>query len=278
MKTQGRSGEQGICFFLTASEHWKKGWLTMRKEKKQFSSWVMYSVAKGEQGSESHLIAKHAQLVRRIAQHLMSKLPPCVQTEDLMQAGMIGLLEAAKHFDETKGASFETYASIRVRGAMLDEIRKNDWVPRSVHRNTRRILDATRRIENETGRDARDADVAASLNISLDEYHHMVQDTNSVRVFGFEEIGLKEDAVWEGISDPSLSPLEGLQFEDFRSNLAKGIAGLPERERLVLSLYYQEELNLRQVGEILGVSESRASQIHSQAMIRLQSRLKEWVA
>lgn len=248
----------------------------MRKEKKQFSSWVMYSVPNTEQGAESHLIAKHVQLVRRIAQHLMTKLPPCVQTEDLMQAGMIGLLEAHKHFDQSKGASFETYASIRVRGSMLDEIRKNDWVPRSVHRNTRRMCDAVRKIENETGRDARDSEVAASLNVSLDEYHQMVQDTNSVRIFAFDEIGMKDDSVWEGISDPSLSPLEGLQFEDFRTNLAKGIAGLPERERLVLSLYYQEELNLRQVGEILGVSESRASQIHSQAMLRLQSRLKEW--
>lgn len=234
----------------------------------------MYSV--GTMAPESHLISTHAQLVRRIAQHLMSRLPPCVQIEDLMQAGMIGLLEASKHFDTTKGASFETYASIRVRGAMLDEIRKNDWVPRSVHRNTRRITEAMRKIENETGRDARDSEVAASLNLSLHEYHHMIQDSNSVRVLGFEEIGLTDDSVSTGITEPCLSPLDGLQYEDFRTNLAKGIAGLPERERLVLTLYYEEELNLRQVGEILGVSESRASQIHSQAMSRLQHRMKEW--
>jgi len=247
----------------------------MRKETKKYSQWTMYSVDKNV--PEANLIATHAQMVRRIAQHLMSRLPACVQTEDLMQAGMIGLLEASKHFDTSKGASFETYASIRIRGAMLDEIRKNDWVPRSVHRNTRRITEAARKIENATGRDARNSEVAASLNLSLEDYHHMIQDSNSVRVLGFEEMGITDDSVSTGITQPALSPLEGLQYEDFRSNLVKGIAGLPERERLVLTLYYDEELNLRQVGEILGVSESRASQIHSQAMGRLQSRLKEWV-
>jgi RNA polymerase sigma factor FliA len=246
------------------------------KVNKTQSGWVMYAAEKDQ--PESQLISQHAILVRRIAQHLMSRLPASVQIEDLIQAGMIGLLEAAKHFDHSKGASFETYASIRVRGAMLDEIRKNDWVPRSVHRNTRKINEAVRKIENDTGRDARDIEVAASLDLSLKEYHHMLQDTSSIRVFGFEEIGINEESVSEGISAIGLSPLEGLQYEDFRSNLAKGIAGLPDRERLVLTLYYEEELNLRKVGEILGVSESRASQIHSQAMIRLQNRLKEWAA
>lgn len=238
------------------------------------NGWVMYP--SNSNAPERLLVEKHAQLVKRIAQHLMGRLPPCVQTEDLMQAGMIGLLEAAKNFDSTKGASFETYASIRVRGSMLDEIRKGDWVPRSVHRNTRRIAEAQRRVENERGRDARDFEVAHMLNIPLDEYHHMLQDTNGVRIFGFEDVGLTEESVAEGISDNSPSPLDGLQYEDFRSTLLKGIDGLPEREKLVLMLYYDEELNLRQVGEILGVSESRASQIHSQAMLRLQSRLKEW--
>lgn len=226
--------------------------------------------------SENELIEKHSQLVRRIAQHLMGRLPPCVQTEDLMQAGMIGLLEAYKNYNIKKGASFETYATIRIRGSMLDEIRKGDWVPRSVHRNSRKIAEAVRQVENKNGRDARNVEVAELLNLPLDVYHEMLQDTNGVRIFGFEDVGLTEETVAEGISENTPSPLDGLQYEDFRSTVLKGIEGLPERERLVLALYYDEELNLRQVGEVLGVSESRASQIHSQAMLRLQTRLKEW--
>lgn len=238
------------------------------------SCWILHSSSLEK--PESKVIISHNALVRRIAQQLMAKLPPCVQIEDLIQAGMIGLLEASKHYDERKGASFETYASIRIRGSMLDEMRKNDWVPRSVHKNSRRINEAARKIENQTGRDARNAEVAKSLNVSLDAYYHMLQDTNSIRVFGFEEIGMKEDNISEGMTATHLSPFEKLQVEDFRCNLAKGIACLPERERLVLTLYYEEERNLREVGEMLGVSESRASQIHSQAMLKLQARLKEW--
>lgn len=237
------------------------------------NGWVMYL---GDDISERTLIERHLSLVKKIAQHLVGRLPATVQAEDLMQAGMLGLLEAAKNYNADKGASFETYASIRVRGSMLDEIRKNDWVPRSVHRNTRRISEAMRHIENTLGRDARAFEVANKLEISLKEYHQILQDSNGVRVFGFEEVGMNEESVVVGMAEPTPSPLDGLQYEDFKQNLSKGIEGLPEREKLVLTLYYDEELNLREVGEVLGVSESRASQIHSQAMLRLQSRLKEW--
>lgn len=248
---------------------------TNKAQMNKTNGWIMYV---GKAGAEAEVIESHVNLVRKIAQNLIGRLPPTVQIEDLMQAGMLGLLEASKNFDTSKGASFETYASIRIRGSMLDEIRKNDWAPRSVHRNTRRIGEAVRKIENQQGRDARDLEVAQSLELSLSEYHQMLQDSNGVKVFGFEEAGIHEDMISAGITAPYLSPLEGLQREDFRHNLASGIAGLPEREKLVLTLYYEEELNLREIGEVLGVSESRASQIHSQAMLRLQSRLKEWTA
>lgn len=235
---------------------------------------MIYPVVTPE--SEREVVQQQAPLVKRIAQHLLGRLPPCVQLEDLMQAGMIGLLEAAKNYDFSKGASFETYASIRIRGAMLDEIRKGDWVPRSVHRNTRKIAQAVREVENLTGRDARDNEVAKILSLTLEEYHRLLQETNGARMFAFQDVGLSEEGMTEGISIVSPGPLDGLQQEDFKKNLLKGIESLPERERLVLALYYDEELNLREVGEILGVSESRVSQIHSQAMARLQSRLKEW--
>lgn len=228
-----------------------------------------------EDSSEA-LVRKHASLVKRIAHHLMGRLPPSVQAEDLIQSGMIGLLEAAKNYDQSKGASFETYAGIRIRGSMLDEIRKGDWAPRSVHRNARKIAEVIRKIENETGRDARDHEVANAMEISLEEYHQMLQDTNGTKIFGFDDIGVSEDSFSEGLGTKSQSPLDGLQRTDFKESLSKNISGLPERERLVLALYYEEELNLREVGEVLGVSESRISQIHSQAMIRLQARMKEW--
>ena len=222
------------------------------------------------------LVRTHAGLVKRIAHHLKGRLPPSVQIEDLIQAGMIGLLEASKNFDSTKGASFETYSGIRIRGSMLDEIRKGDWAPRSVHRNTRKITQTIRKLENLTGRDAKDHEVALELNISLDEYHKMLQDSVGTRIFGFDDLGVNEDLVPEGITGYFPSPLDGLQRADFQKSLAIGISGLPEREKLVLALYYDEELNLREVGEVLGISESRVSQIHSQAMLRLQSRMKDW--
>jgi len=234
----------------------------------------MYTI---EEIADSHdLVKQYTSLVRRIAHHLMGRLPPSVQTEDLVQAGMIGLLEAAKNYDKSKGASFETYAGIRIRGSMLDEIRKGDWAPRSVHRNTRKIAQTIRNIENNMGRDAKDYEIAKALEVSLDQYHKMLQDTNNTRIFGFDDIGVNEDMMGEGMVGTFPNPMEGLQKQDFQKLLANCIAKLPERERLVLALYYDEELNLREVGEVLGVSESRISQIHSQAMIRLQSRMKEW--
>jgi RNA polymerase sigma factor for flagellar operon FliA len=238
------------------------------------NGWSMYTDADTKTAHE--LVRTHAGLVKRIAHHLKGRLPPSVQIEDLIQAGMIGLLEASKNYDDSKGASFETYSGIRIRGSMLDEIRKGDWAPRSVHRNTRKITQAIRKIENETGRDAKDFEVAEELNVTLDEYHKMLQDSVGTRIFGFDDLGVNEDFASDNIAGHFPSPLDGLQKADFQQSLAQHVASLPERERLVLALYYDEELNLREVGNILGVSESRVSQIHSQAMLRLQARMKEW--
>jgi len=200
------------------------------------------------------LVIKHAALVKRIAYHLMSRLPPSVQADDLIQAGMIGLLEASRNYDATQGASFETYAGIRIRGSMLDEIRRTDWTPRSVHRKARQVAEAVRSIENEEGRDARDVEVAEKLGIGLNEYHRILQDATGCRVFSIDDAGIN------GEESPQQS------------------SGAPrkERERLVMAMYYDEELNLREIGEVLGVSESRVCQIHGQALIRLRARMGEW--
>lgn len=222
-------------------------------------------------------IEQYLPLVKRIAYHLMSRLPPSVQQDDLIQAGLIGLLEALRNYDASQGASFQTYARIRIRGAMLDEIRKNDWAPRSVHRKARMVADVVRSIENRTGRDARDHEIAKELQISLEDYHQLLQDASGHRVFSFDDLDPEGHGTLACVADRDKGPLEGLQREDFKKGLAEAIAGLPERERLVMSLYYDEELNLREIGAVIGVSESRVCQIHSQAVIRLQSRMAHWV-
>ena len=228
--------------------------------------------------SNDELVTQHAPLVKRIAYHLMSRLPPSVQADDLIQAGMIGLLEASRNYDAKQGASFETYAGIRIRGAMLDEIRKNDWAPRSVHRKARKVAEAVRKIENEKGRDARDNEVAEALEMSLEEYHQVLQDASGYLVLSFDDMGVDDEAIASQVSYRVPSPVEGLQREDFKRSLEESIAGLPERERLVMTLYYDEELNLREIGAVIGVSESRVSQIHSQALLRLQARLGHWMS
>jgi RNA polymerase sigma factor for flagellar operon FliA len=231
-----------------------------------------------QQTDKSQLVERHAPLVKRIAHHLMARLPASVLVDDLIQSGMIGLLEAARNFDGSKGASFETFAGIRIRGAMLDEIRKGDWTPRSVHRNGRAITEAISRVESETGRDARDVDIAAKLNVSVQDYHQMLNEVNAGKLVGIEDLGVSEDVITTEQSRGSDAPLEDLMQGAFQKSLAHAITTLPEREAIVLSLYYDEELNLREIGEVLDVSESRVSQIHSQAMLKLKSRMKSWQA
>ena len=224
------------------------------------------------------LVIEHATLVKRIVYHMMTRLPQTVQPDDLMQAGMVGLLEAARNYDASQGASFETYAGIRIRGAILDEIRKNDWAPRSVYKKARTISEAVREIENREGRDARDHEVADMLEVTLDEYHQMLQDASGYRLTSFDELCSTDELMVDQLSGNTETPFDGVQQDDFRSALSDSITGLPERERLVMALYYNEELNLREIGEVLGVTESRVSQIHSQAIIRLRARMTDWIA
>lgn len=224
----------------------------------------------------NRLVDRHVPLVKRIAYHLLGRLPADVQVDDLIQAGVVGLLEAARQYDAGQGASFETYAGIRIRGAMLDEVRRSDWTPRSVHRNARRVSAAMRAVEQREGREARPQEVAEELGVQLDDYQRMVTDSVCCRVLSFEDMFEPESEGENRLPGSEPDPLERLQAGNFREALAQEVDALPEREKLVMSLYYDDELNLREIGEVLGVSESRVCQLHGQALVRLRARMADW--
>jgi RNA polymerase sigma factor FliA len=222
------------------------------------------------------MVMRHAELVKRIAYHLAGRLPASVEVADLIQAGMLGLLEAAAHYTADRGASFETYAGIRIRGAMLDALRKLDWAPRSVHRKARAAAAAIREIEAEFGREARDSEIADRMGVSLTDYHRIAQDAASCRVASLDETNGDEDALVGRLEDETADPFLDATEEGFRVALAAAIKELPERERLVMSLYYDDELNLKEIGAVLKVTESRVCQLHGQALVRLKARLVDW--
>jgi len=222
------------------------------------------------------LVIRHGELVKRIAYHVVSRLPAHIEVDDLIQAGMIGLLNAAQNFTPTKGANFETYAGIRIRGAMLDEARRSNWTPRSTFRNAKQVSLAIRSIENRTGRDAKGQEIAETLGVSIEEYHRMVESAASSRILSYEQLAGDPERASMLPDAPEDGPETMLEEDQFREALAEAISSLPERERLVLSLYYDRELNLREIGAILEVSESRVCQIHGQAVLRVRSRLDNW--
>lgn len=232
--------------------------------------------AQYERSGAADLVAQNATLVRKIALHLAGRLPPSVELDDLIQAGMLGLLEAASAFDDTQGASFETFAGIRIRGAMIDELRRGDWAPRSVHRKMRAITRAIREIEQATGQEADEATVAAHVGMTLDEYHHVVADAAQCQLLSLTPANDDDDGQQE-IAGNGDTPDIFLQQAQFQRALADAIKTLPEREQLVMSLYYDQAMNLREIGAVLGVSESRVCQIHGQTMVRLRARLEDWI-
>jgi RNA polymerase sigma factor FliA len=229
-----------------------------------------YASASGARADQDALVLRHADLVKRIAYHLAGRLPASVDVDDLIQAGMLGLLEASAHYTTGRGASFETYAGIRIRGAMLDALRKLDWAPRSVHRKARDVAQAIRALELETGREARDSDVAQRMGLTMEEYHRILQDAACCQLASLD------DALVGERGDPATDPFAESADQAFRAALSAEIAQLPERERMVMALYYQEELNLKEIGAVLKVTESRVCQIHGQALARLRARLVDW--
>ena len=233
----------------------------------------MYNAA--GQINKDQLVQRFAPLVKRIAYHLMARLPSSVQVDDLIQNGMMGLLDAINRFEAGMGAQFETYAAQRVRGAMLDGLRENDWLPRSLRRDFRRIEVAIAQLEQQYGRTPGEKELADALGMDLLSYQKMLQDARGHQLISFEDMVEEgeEDFLERHLADDASDPSKLLEDSNLRKLLVQSIEALPEREKMMMALYYEQDLNLREIGDIMGVSESRVCQLHSQAVARLRSRL-----
>jgi RNA polymerase sigma factor for flagellar operon FliA len=235
----------------------------------------MYTV-KGK-ADKNQLLTDHMPLVKRLAHHMKAKLPPSVEVDDLVQAGMIGLLDAISRYEETHGAQFETYAVLRIRGAMLDELRNSDWLPRSMRQNMRKIEAAMSTLQQRLGHPPTESEVAKLLKLSLSEYQDMLGDGGGHQLVYYEDFHDNEgnDSFLDRYAVDDADPLRSLLDGDFRQAVIDAIDALPPREKILMGLYYEEELNLKEIGAVMGVSESRVSQLHTQAVVRLRAALRE---
>jgi RNA polymerase sigma factor for flagellar operon FliA len=233
---------------------------------------------------KSHLLAQHQPLVRRIALQMLAKLPASVELDDLIQAGMLGLLDASSRYQDDKGAQFETFVSQRIRGAMLDELRASDWGSRGLRQSARAVEKAIQKLEHRLGRPPSEGEIAKEMKMELHDYQSLLQDVQGCQLLYVEDFAKGEaenpfiDMHAQSASHArsgSTDPLAQLLESGFRHQLVDAISALPERDQLLLNLYYEEELNLREIGAILEVSQSRVCQLHSQAISRLRARLKD---
>lgn len=237
----------------------------------------MYTMT-GQTDNKDALLDQHSTLVKKLAYQLKSKLPPSVELDDLIQAGMMGLLDAANKYEDGHGAQFETYAAQRIRGSMLDELRSSDWLPRSIRKNMREVETSISKLEQQLGRQPSETEVAKNLSLSLEGYYDKLSHCSGHQLVYYEDF---HDADSHGehfldrfIKDES-NPMQALLESDFKEALVDAIENLPERESMLMGLYYEQDLNLKEIGAIMGVSESRVCQLHSQAVGRLRVTLKE---
>jgi RNA polymerase sigma factor for flagellar operon FliA len=227
----------------------------------------------------SAAVERYAPLVRRIASQMIAKLPANVELDDLIQAGMIGLIDALSRYETGHGAQFETFATQRIRGAMIDELRGSDWLPRSVRRNQRAIETAVNAVEQRTKRPATESEIAAHMGIALAAYQQMLGDAHGGQLFYIDDFGGSdsEDGYLDRhVGDEASDPVRVMSDERFRASLATAIENLPEREKQVMGMYYEHDMNLKEIAAVLGVTESRVCQLHSQSIARLRTRLRQW--
>ena len=240
----------------------------------------MYT-AKGQLDRDA-LFHQHVPLVRRIAHHMIAKLPPNVELDDLIQVGLIGLNDALTRYEVTQGVQFETFATQRIRGAMLDELRENDWMSRSSRKSQKDIEQAVRRAEQKAGRCATESEIARELQMELADYQSLLGKVRGAQLVYLEDMGHASDEnggsegfLDRNVADEGADPVTLLREQGIRSALVAAIKLLPEREQHIMGMYYEEDMNLKEIAAVLGVTESRVCQLHSQAVARLRNKMRE---
>jgi len=235
--------------------------------------------ARGTIERQQDYVKQYAPLVRRIAHQMVAKLPANVELDDMVQAGMIGLMDAVNRFEESQGTQFEVYAASRIRGSMLDELRASDWLPRSARKSQRDIENAIHRLEQRLQRAPQESEIAQELHLSVPDYQELLSDARGAQLVYFDDLGGgndSDDYLERHVAQTGGEPLEILRDKRFRAALVAAIEDLPEREKLLMSMYYEQDMNLREIGAVMGVTESRVCQLHSQAVSRLRAKLKSW--
>ncbi len=244
--------------------------------------WQNYLMSKSLTTRES-IILKYAPLVKYVAGRVAIGLPSNVEFDDLVSFGVFGLMDAIEKFDPSRGIKFETYAIARIRGAILDGLRSNDWVPRSVRQKARELERVCAELENRLGRSATDQEISEAMSISIQDFYQLLSEVSCTTLNSLDELWMVHSNEDDSVrvldlvkNNDSEDPLHQVEIEEVKTTLANAIENLPERERMVIALYYYEGLTLKEIGEIMEISESRVSQIHTKAIFRLRGRLNRW--
>ena len=233
----------------------------------------------GAENQDKNALAKEfLPMVKRIAYHMMTRLPASVEVDDLIQAGLMGLMDAVNRYDSAQGALFETYATQRVRGAMLDELREADWASRNVRRAGRQIEGAMHILQQRHQRPPSEQEIADEMGLEIHAYYDLLSDARGAQLVYYEDLheGDGDDFLERFADGEHQGPFEALSSRHFKKALAQAVCILPEREKQLMGMYYEQEMNFKEIGAVLGVSESRVCQLHSQAISRLRGRLREW--
>ncbi|PIQ98794.1 MAG: FliA/WhiG family RNA polymerase sigma factor [Nitrospinae bacterium CG11_big_fil_rev_8_21_14_0_20_45_15] len=234
--------------------------------------------------NRDEVIKEYAPMIKYVANRIALRLPPHIEVDDLISVGVLGLIDAISKYDSTRGAKFKTYAEFRVRGAILDELRSMDWVPRSVRQKASTMDAIVQKLQAQLGRPPEDEEIAQEMGVSMDDFYGAINQTRSMPLLSLEDLGISKDtgeqqSLLDCLAGKSeADPQTQLRLTELKGIIAKAIDTLPEKERLMISLYYYEELTMKEIGEVLGITESRVSQIHSKAVFRLRSKLKAVIA
>ena len=234
--------------------------------------------------NREEVIKRYSPMIKYVANRIAMRLPPHIEVDDLISVGVLGLMDAISKYDSSRGAKFKTYAEFRVRGAILDELRSLDWVPRSIRQKASQVDKVVQGLQAKLRRQPEDEEVAKEMGLSLDQFHETLNETKSIPIFSLEDLGIaKESGDQQSLLDclagkADADPQTQVRLVELKEIIAKAIDALPEKERLMVSLYYYEELTMKEIGAVLDITESRVSQIHSKAVYRLRTKLKAIIA